>query len=87
MISINEYKDLKIGNEFIVKFKFIPGNDIVPQESICKITDIKTNEYPYKTIDIFYSCGYIDGRFQLKSLVSDSCYMYFRHSNLNTLNI
>jgi stage III sporulation protein SpoIIIAA len=75
MICINDYKNLKIGDQIII----IP--DIINLDNIGSYSDV----YTLLTIKENYVSFSKIGGFNIDSVFSQTCFMYFREKNLNEL--
>lgn len=72
MICINDYKDLKIGDQIII---IDPKLKEGSYDNIYTLLQIKGDAVYFNYI----------GGFTIDSLYSKNCFMYFREKNLNVL--
>jgi hypothetical protein len=73
MICINDYKNLKIGDQIIIIPEII--NLIGSYSDVYTLLEIRGKYVSFSNI----------GGFDMNSVFSQTCFMYFREKNLNEL--
>ena len=75
MICINDYKNLKLGDQIIIIPDTIDLDNIGSYSDVYTLLEIRRNYVSFSNI----------GGFDMNSRFSKTCFMYFREKNLNEL--
>ena len=75
MICINDYKNLKLGDQIIIIPDTIDLDNIGSYSDVYTLLEIRRNYVSFSNI----------GGFDMNSKFSQTCFMYFREKNLNEL--
>jgi hypothetical protein len=75
MICINDYKNLKIGDQIIIIPEIRNLDNIGSYSDVYTLLEIRGKYVSFSNI----------GGFDMNSVYSQTCFMYFREKNLNEL--